>query len=63
MEEPGLVLQQLAAQKITPAAAKARIGQIDAERKALLIASGLPGNYLDTIYTCSKCRACRLSVT
>lgn len=55
-EEPGRVLMQFAAGRLTPAAANARIGQIDAERKSLLISMGLPSNYLDTIYTCPKCR-------
>ena len=55
-DERGLVLQQLAAGKLTPAAAKSRIGAIGAERRTLLISMGLPGNYLDTIYTCPKCK-------
>jgi DNA replication protein DnaC len=55
-DEPGLVFKQLAAGKLTPAAAKSRIGAIGAERRNLLISMGLPGNYLDPIYTCPRCR-------
>ena len=54
--EPGLVFKQLAAGKLTPAAAKSRIGAIGAERRNLLISIGLPGNYLDAIYTCPRCQ-------
>ena len=54
-DEPGLVFQQLAAGKLTPAAAKSRVGAIDAERRNLLISMGLPGSYLDPIYTCPRC--------
>lgn len=54
--EPGLVFKQLAAGKLTPAAAKSRIGAISAERRNLLISMGLPGNYLDAIYTCPRCQ-------
>lgn len=54
--EPGLVFRQLAAGKLTPAAAKSRIGAIGAERRNLLISIGLPGNYLDAIYTCPRCQ-------
>ena len=54
--EPGLVFKQLAAGKLTPAAAKSRIGAIGAERRNLLISMGLPGNYLDAIYTCPRCQ-------
>ena len=53
--EPGLVFKQLAAGKLTPAAAKSRVGAIDAERKNLLISMGLPGSYLDPVYTCPRC--------
>lgn len=55
-EEPGLVFKQFAAGSLTAAAAKSRIGAIDAERRTLLISMGLPGNYLDAIYTCPKCK-------
>ena len=55
-DEPGLVFKQLAAGKLTPAAAKSRIGAIGAERRNLLISMGLPGSYLDPIYTCPRCR-------
>lgn len=55
-EELGLVMQQPAAGKMTTAAAVSRIGQIDAERKSLLISMGLPSDYLDTIYTCKECQ-------
>ncbi len=54
-DERGLVLKQLAAGKLTAAAAKSRIGAIGAERRNLLISMGLPGNYLDPIYTCPRC--------
>ncbi len=54
--EPGLVFKQLAAGKLTPAAAKSRIGAIGAERRNLLISMGLPGNYLDAIYACPRCQ-------
>ena len=54
--EPGMVFRQLAAGKLTPAAAKSRIGAIGAERRNLLISIGLPGNYLDAIYTCPRCQ-------
>ena len=54
--EPGMVFRQLAAGKLTPAAAKSRIGAIGAERRNLLISMGLPGNYLDAIYTCPRCQ-------
>ena len=54
--ERGLVLQQLAAKKITAANAKARIGNIRADRQRLLTSLGLPGNYLDPIFTCSVCK-------
>lgn len=54
--EPGLVFKQLAAGKLTPAAAKSRIGAIGAERRNLLISMGLPGNYLNAIYTCPRCQ-------
>ncbi len=55
-DEPARVMQQLGLKNLTPAAAKARIGQIDAERKTLLISMGLPGDYLDPIYTCPICK-------
>ncbi len=55
-DERGLVFKQLAAGKLTPAAAKSRIGAIGAERRNLLISMGLPGNYLDPIYTCPRCK-------
>ena len=55
-DERGLVFQQLALGKLTPAGAKSRIGAIGAERRNLLISMGLPGNYLDTIYTCPRCK-------
>ena len=54
--ERGLVLQQLAAHKLTPAAAKSRIGAIRADRQRLLTDLRLPGNYLEPIYTCPVCR-------
>lgn len=53
--ERGLVLQQLADRKMTAAAAKSRIGAIRADRQRLLTSLGLPGNYLDPIYTCPLC--------
>ena len=55
LDERGLVMQQLGLHKLTDAAAKARIGQIGAEQQTLLISMGLPGNYLDPIYTCRLC--------
>lgn len=55
-DERGLVFKQLAAGKLTPAAAKSRIGAIGAERRNLLISMGYAGNYLDPIYTCPKCK-------
>lgn len=55
-EEPGRVFQQYAAGKLTAAAAKSRLGQIDAERKSLLISMGLPSDWLNVIYTCPKCQ-------
>ncbi len=55
-DERGLVFQQLALGRLTPAGAKSRIGAIGAERRNLLISMGLPGNYLDTIYTCPRCK-------
>lgn len=54
--ERGLVMQQLAAGKLTAAAAKARIGAIRADRQKLLLSLGLPGTYLDPIYTCPLCK-------
>jgi DNA replication protein DnaC len=54
-EEPGRVMQQAGIGKITYAAAISRIGQINAERRNLLISLGLPSNYLDRIYTCPIC--------
>ena len=54
--ERGLVMQQLAAGKLTSAAAKARIGAIRADRERLLTLHGLPGNYLEPIYTCPMCK-------
>ena len=56
LDEPGLVFKQCAAGRLTYDGAKARIGAIEAERKTLLISMGLPGNYLDTIYTCPRCK-------
>ena len=55
-DERGLVFRQLAAGRLTPAAAKSRIGAIGAERRNLLISMGLPGNYLDAIYSCPRCQ-------
>ncbi len=54
--ERSLVFRQVALGKLTPAAAKSRIGAISAEQKNALIAMGLPSDYLDTIYTCPKCK-------
>ena len=54
-DEYGLVFRQLGLGKLTAAAAKSRIGAIGAERKNLLISMGLPGNYLEPIYTCPRC--------
>lgn len=54
--ERSLVFRQVALGKLTPAAAKSRIGAISAEQKNALIAMGLPSDYLDTIYTCQKCK-------
>lgn len=54
--ERGLVLQQLAAGKLTAANAKARIGAIRADRQRLLTSLGLPSSYLDPIYTCPVCK-------
>ena len=56
VNERGLVLQQLAAHKLTSAAAKSRIGAIRADRQRLLTDLGLPGNYLEPIYTCPLCK-------
>lgn len=55
-EEPGRVMQQFGAGKLTLATAKARIGQVSAEQKSLLISMGLPSDYLDAIYTCPLCK-------
>ena len=55
-EEPGLVFQQVGACKLTPAAGQSRLGQIEAERRNLLISMGLKSDYLDRIYTCPLCR-------
>lgn len=55
-EERGLVMQQLAAGKLTSANAKARIGAIRADRERLLLSLGLPTSYLDPIYTCPLCK-------
>ena len=55
-KERTLVFRQLSLGKLTTAAAKSRIGAISAEEKTALIALGLPSNYLEPIYTCSKCR-------
>ena len=55
-DEPGRVFQQLAAGKLTSAAAISRIGQISAERRNLLISMGLKSDYLDMIYTCPICK-------
>ncbi|MBR4907163.1 MAG: ATP-binding protein [Clostridia bacterium] len=55
-EEPGRVMQQAAAGKLSYAAAKSRLGQIEAERRNLLISMGLKSDYLDMIYTCTVCR-------
>ena len=52
----GLVLQQLGDGKMTGANAKARIGAIRADRQRLLVSLGLPGAYLDPIYTCPICK-------
>lgn len=54
--ERGLVMQQLGAGKLTAAAAKARIGAIRADRERLLLSLGLPGNYLEPIFTCPICK-------
>ena len=55
-EEPGLVFQQVGACKLTPAAGQSRLGQIEAERRNLLISLGYKSDYLDRIYTCPLCR-------
>ncbi len=55
LDECGLVFKQLGAGKLTPAAAKSRLAAIGAERRTLLISMGFPGNYLDPIYTCTRC--------
>lgn len=54
--ERGQVVISLAAGKMTEAQAQSRIAAISAERKTLLIGMGYPADYLDPIYTCSKCR-------
>ena len=56
LEEPGDVIQAYASQKMTLQQAQSRIAAISAERKNLLISLGLPANYLDPIYTCTKCK-------
>lgn len=56
LEERALVMKQLGVGSLTPASAKSRIGAIGAERRNLLISMGLPGNYLETIYTCPRCK-------
>ena len=48
-EEPCRVMQQAADGKISYPTAASRLGQIDAERKTLLISMGLPSDYLDMI--------------
>ena len=55
-EEPCRVMQQAADGKISYPTAASRLGQIDAERKTLLISMGLPSDYLDMIYTCPICK-------
>lgn len=55
-EEPGRVMQQFGAGKLTAAAASSRLGQAEAERKNLLISMGRPSDYLDRIYTCPICQ-------
>ena len=55
-EEPGRVFQQVGAGRLTPAAGKSRLGQIEAERRNLLISLGFKSDYLDRIYTCPLCR-------
>ena len=54
-EEPGRVMQQAAAGKLSYAAAASRLGQIEAERRNLLISLGYKSDYLDRIYTCPLC--------
>ena len=55
LDEPARVIIQAGLGKLTSEKAKARIGEIAAERKTLLISMGLPGNYLDAVYTCPLC--------
>jgi DNA replication protein DnaC len=55
-DERSQVFKQLSLGRLTPAAVRSRIGAIGAERSNLLIRLGLPGNYLDPIYTCPLCR-------
>lgn len=55
-EEPGRVFSQLALGKLNTAAAASRYAAIDAERRTLLISMGLPGDWLDDIYTCPICQ-------
>ena len=55
-EEPGRVFLQVGAGKLAAAAGQSRLGQIEAERRNLLISMGLPSNYLDQIYTCPICK-------
>lgn len=54
--EPGLVFRQCGLGKLTPAAARSRLGAIEAERQNLLISMGYAANYLDPIYTCPLCK-------
>ena len=55
-EEPGRIMQQAVSGKISYAVASSRLGQVDAERKNLLISLGHPSDYLDMIYTCPICK-------
>ena len=56
LDEPGNIMQQAAAGRISYPAASGRIGQAEAERRNLLISMGYPSDYLNMIYTCPVCR-------
>lgn len=55
-EERGAVWKQMAQGRLSNEQAQSRMAAIRAERQTLLIAMGLPSNYLDPIYTCQKCK-------
>ena len=54
--ERGEILRACASGKMSYEQGQSRLATVAAEHKNALIAMGHPGNYLDEIYTCSKCR-------